>query len=109
MGLEISIGWLTFFMFGSLIFLLPFCGVVIWAGWQFTLASYGLGAQPGSVGEFFSMLVSTGIGERSQDPGGLLNRWIIKGVIPLSFLFLLLASVAFFIRRLNVYLGFAKA
>ena len=96
-------------LIGSVIFLLPFCGVVIWAGWQFTVASYGLGAQPGSVGEFFSMLISSGIGERSQDPGGLLNRWIIKGVIPLSFLFLLLASMAFFIRRLNVYLGMDKA
>ena len=55
------------------------------------------------------MLVSSGIGERSQDPGGLLNRWIIKGVIPLSFFFLLLSSFAFFIRRLNAYLACDKS
>jgi TRAP-type mannitol/chloroaromatic compound transport system permease small subunit len=91
-------------LIGSIVFLLPFCGVVIWGGWQFTAASYGLGDQPNSVAHFFHMLFNEGIGERSQDPGGLLNRWIIKGVIPLAFTFLLLAAFAFFLRRLNVFL-----
>lgn len=86
---------------GSLVFLLPFCLLVIWSGWHFTLAAYQLGTQPDGIAEFFTMLSSQGIGERSQDPGGLLNRWIIKGVIPFSFLLLLLAGLAFFIRRLN--------
>lgn len=90
---------------GSVCFLIPTCLVVIWSGWEFTVASYNLGAQPDSISSFFQQLVSTGIGEKSQDPGGLLNRWIIKGVIPLSFLFLLLSSIAFFIQRLNVFLG----
>ena len=94
---------------GSILLLLPTCLVIIWAGWSFTAASYGLGGLPDSLSTFFTQLVSTGIGERSQDPGGLLNRWIIKGVIPLSFFFLLLASVAFFIRRLNVFLGFSSS
>ncbi|MEM7361274.1 MAG: TRAP transporter small permease subunit [Pseudomonadota bacterium] len=89
---------------GCVIFLLPFCAVVIWGGWNFTAAAYQLGNQPDSIASFFNQLVSTGIGERSQDPGGLLNRWIIKGVIPLSFLFLLLASISFFIRRLRAFL-----
>ncbi len=92
-------------LIGSVIFLMPVCLVVIWSGWEFTLASYDLGAQPDSVSDFFQQLVSSGIGEKSQDPGGLLNRWIIKGVIPLSFFFLLLSSVAFFIERLNVFLS----
>jgi len=96
-------------LIGCLIFLLPFCAVVIWAGWHFTLASYNLGEQPGNVSEFFKAIASTGIGEQSQDPGGLLNRWIIKGVIPLAFVFLLLSSVAFFIRRLAVYLKSTQA
>lgn len=95
-------------LLGCLLFLLPFCLVVIWAGWHFTAAAYQLGTQPDSIGTFFSQLVTTGIGERSQDPGGLLNRWIIKGVIPLSFCFLLLASIAFFIRRLRAFLDIGQ-
>ena len=90
---------------GCLFFLLPFCLVVIWTGWQFTFAAYELGAQPDSVSAFFQQLVTTGIGEKSQDPGGLLNRWIIKGLIPLSFFFLLLGGISFFIQRLNTFLG----
>lgn len=96
-------------LIGCIIFLLPFCLVVIWAGWEFAAGSYQLGAQPDSMSSFFNQLLSTGIGERSQDPGGLLNRWIIKGVIPLSFFFLLLSSIAFFIERLNVFLEFESA
>jgi len=92
---------------GCTLFLFPFCLVVIWTGWQFTAAAYGLGLQPDSIGSFFQQLLSSGIGEKSQDPGGLLNRWIIKGVIPLSFFFLLLSGIAFFIQRLNVFLGHA--
>jgi len=81
-------------LFGTAFFLIPTCLVVIWTGWQFTSAAYQLGSQPDSISTFFGQLVSTGIGEKSQDPGGLLNRWIIKGVIPLSFFFLLLSAIA---------------
>lgn len=84
---------------GTALFLIPTCIVVIWAGWHFTAAAYQLGVQPGSVSEFFGQLVNGGIGEKSQDPGGLLNRWIIKGVIPLSFFFLLLAAVSMLLER----------
>lgn len=89
---------------GCMVFLFPFCLVVIWSGAHFVAAAYSFGPQPTGVSEFFTQLLTTGIGEKSQDPGGLLNRWIIKGVIPLAFIFLLLAGVAFFIRRLNVFL-----
>jgi TRAP-type mannitol/chloroaromatic compound transport system permease small subunit len=89
---------------GCILFLLPTCLVVVWGGYHFTAAAYNLGAQPDSITGFFQQLVSTGIGEKSQDPNGLLNRWIIKGVIPLSFFLLLLASVSFFINNLNSYL-----
>lgn len=87
---------------GTLIFLIPTCVIICWAGWNFTLSAYQLGGQPESVAEFFDKLVSTGIGEKSQDPGGLLNRWIIKGVIPLSFLFLLAAAIAFLFEKIQV-------
>ena len=82
-------------LFGTALFLIPSCIVIIWTGWQFTAAAYQLGVQPSNVTEFFSQLVSSGIGEKSQDEGGLLNRWIIKGVIPLAFTFLLLAAISF--------------
>ena len=88
---------------GSLIFLFPFCLVVIWSGWHFTAASYGLGELPSSLGGFINQL-NQGIGERSQDPGGLLNRWIIKGVIPFSFSLLLLSAISFFLERLRTFL-----
>jgi TRAP-type mannitol/chloroaromatic compound transport system permease small subunit len=81
-------------LLGTALFLIPTCLVIVYTGWHFTTAAYQLGAQPDSIGQFFDQLVSTGIGERSQDPGGLLNRWIIKAIIPLSFLFLLLAAIA---------------
>ncbi len=84
---------------GTALFLIPTCLVIIWAGWNFTSAAYQLGNQPDSITQFFAQLVSTGIGEKSQDPGGLLNRWIIKGVIPLSFFFLLLAAISLFLER----------
>lgn len=86
---------------GTLIFLIPACLVTCWAGWNFTVAAYELGGQPGSVADFFTQLITTGIGEKSQDPGGLLNRWIIKGVIPLSFVFLLIASLAFLLEKVK--------
>ena len=84
---------------GTALFLIPVCLIVIWAGWHFTAAAYQLGVQPSSVSEFFSQLVSSGIGEKSQDPGGLLNRWIIKAVIPLTFVFLLLAAISQLIQK----------
>ena len=84
---------------GTLILLVPMCVIVIWSGCHFAAASDQLGVQPSGVSEFFSMLVETGIGEKSQDPGGLLNRWIIKLVIPFSFFFLLLTGIALAIEK----------
>ncbi|SKB45911.1 TRAP transporter small permease subunit [Malaciobacter marinus] len=43
--------------------------------------------------------------EISGDPGGLTHRWIIKAMIPISFSLLIITSVGFFIRNLNIYLG----
>lgn len=90
---------------GSVVFLIPFCLIVIWGGWLFTAEAWGLGSRPDEIGALLKQLVSTGIGEKSQDPGGLLNRWIIKGVIPFSFLMLLVASFAFLINKINVLMG----
>ncbi|KAB7889292.1 TRAP transporter small permease subunit [Poseidonibacter ostreae] len=44
-------------------------------------------------------------GEQSGDPGGLTNRWLVKSLIPISFFLLIITSIGFFIKNLNVYRG----
>ena len=41
--------------------------------------------------------------EQSGDPGGLPYRWIVKSMIPLSFFLLIITSIGFFIKNLNIY------
>ncbi len=48
------------------------------------------------------------VGEISGDPGGLTHRWLIKAVIPLSFVFLIISSIGFMIRNLNVFRGIER-
>ncbi len=43
--------------------------------------------------------------EQSGDPGGLPYRWIVKSLIPLSFFLLIITTIGFFIKNLNVYKG----
>lgn len=43
--------------------------------------------------------------EMSGDPGGLEYRWIVKALIPLSFILLIITTIGFFIKNLNVYKG----
>ena len=43
--------------------------------------------------------------EKSNNPGGLEYRWIVKALIPLSFLMLIITSIGFFIKNLNIYNG----
>ena len=44
-------------------------------------------------------------GEVSGDPGGLPYRWLIKLVIPASFVFLVVSTIGFVIRNINILLG----
>lgn len=44
-------------------------------------------------------------GEVSGDPGGLPYRWLIKLVIPVSFVFLIVSATGFVIRNINILLG----
>ena len=44
-------------------------------------------------------------GEVSGDPGGLPYRWLIKVVIPASFVFLIVSATGFVIRNINILLG----
>lgn len=90
---------------GTLIFLLPFCLVVIWGGWIYVIEAWQLGSRPDGLGDLIRQIVQKGVGEKSQDPGGLLNRWLIKAVIPFSFALLLLAALAFTLRKINILLS----
>ena len=44
-------------------------------------------------------------GEVSGDPGGLPHRWLIKLVIPASFVFLVVSATGFIIRNIRILLG----
>jgi TRAP-type mannitol/chloroaromatic compound transport system permease small subunit len=43
--------------------------------------------------------------EQSGNPGGLEYRWVVKALIPLSFLMLIITSIGFFIKNLNIFNG----
>ncbi|CZF82300.1 TRAP transporter small permease subunit [Grimontia marina] len=62
-------------LLGCLILLLPFSFLIFYFGLDFTQEAYQLG-------------------ESSGDPGGLPHRWVIKGMIPVSFLFLFLIGIS---------------
>jgi TRAP-type mannitol/chloroaromatic compound transport system permease small subunit len=57
------------------------------------------------LGSIDYVIESFNSGEQSGDPGGLTNRWIVKSLIPLSFFLLIISSIGFFIRNLNIYKG----
>ena len=44
-------------------------------------------------------------GEISGDPGGLTHRWLIKLVIPASFVFLVVSAAGFIIQNINIFRG----
>lgn len=73
-------------MVGAVIFILPIAILV------------GLSSINNAYEAFLSM-------EQSGDPGGLPYRWIVKALIPLSFFLLIITTIGFFIKNLNVYKG----
>jgi TRAP-type mannitol/chloroaromatic compound transport system permease small subunit len=44
-------------------------------------------------------------GEISGDPGGLGYRWLIKSVIPASFVFLVISAIGFVLHNINIFRG----
>ncbi|ASC57473.1 TRAP transporter small permease subunit [Vibrio vulnificus] len=69
-------------LLGTIFFLFPFCLLVAWFGIDFAKESYALG-------------------ETSGDPGGLPYRWVIKAIIPLSFLFMAISGIGLLLHSLN--------
>jgi TRAP-type mannitol/chloroaromatic compound transport system permease small subunit len=61
---------------GTIFMLIPFAMLIVYGSFEFVYDSYI-------------------VGEISQDPGGLAYRWIIKAMIPLSFLLLILSSLGY--------------
>ena len=66
-------------LLGTLVFLIPFCVLIIVSSWPFLHDSFVHG-------------------EGSPDPGGLPYRWLLKAAIPAGFALLLLQGIAIAIR-----------
>lgn len=73
-------------IFGTIVFLWPFCFLVADYGIDFAREAYE-------------------INEMSGDPGGLPYRWIIKAMIPVSFGCVLISSLGFLLHAINQLLG----
>lgn len=67
-------------VFGDLVFLVPFCAIIAWYGWSYALTAW-----------------TTGEGSTQ---GGLMNRWMIKAMMPLAFGLLALAGTVRGLSRL---------
>ena len=73
-------------LIGSVLFLIPFCVIVIVSSQYFVVSAFH-------------------IGETSPDPGGLPARWVLKAAIPLGFVLLLLQGLSLACRSLLSVLG----
>lgn len=69
---------------GTIFFLLPLALLILFGSFDFVNDAYQ-------------------INEISEDPGGLPFRWIVKGLIPLSFLFLIFTAAGYTIKNINIY------
>ena len=68
-------------LIGSILFFIPFCLLVIYSSREFVMLSFR-------------------IGETSPDPGGLPARYVLKSVLPISFVFLFLEALSLFFKSL---------
>jgi TRAP-type mannitol/chloroaromatic compound transport system permease small subunit len=71
---------------GTLCFLLPLALLILFGSLEFVKDAYIMK-------------------EISEDPGGLHYRWLIKGLIPLSFAALIFCSIGYTIKNINLYRG----
>jgi len=76
-------------LLGTIFLLFPFCVLIIYSAWTFVLSSYN-------------------IGEGSPDPGGLPYRFLLKAVIPITFILLILQGLSLLIRSMQVITGQSK-
>ena len=71
---------------GTMLFLIPLAVLIINGSFWFVKEAYD-------------------VGEVSGDPGGLTMRWLIKSVIPVSFVFLIVSATGFIIRNIRIFKG----
>lgn len=76
-------------LIAMLVFLLPFCAIVVIYGIPFMVNSYAMG-------------------EVSDAPGGLPYRWVIKAVLPFAFALLFLAAFSRLLRACALLFGFPR-
>ena len=69
-------------LLGSIFMLIPFCLLIIYCAWPFVSLS-------------FTSL------ESSPDPGGLPYRWLLKAIIPVSFILLALQGLGEILKNLG--------
>lgn len=69
---------------GTVFFLLPLAFLIFFGSFEFVMDSYGMN-------------------EISENPGGLPYRWVIKGMIPFAFGILILSSVGYTVKNINLY------
>jgi TRAP-type mannitol/chloroaromatic compound transport system permease small subunit len=69
---------------GTIFFLLPLACLIFFGSLSFVMDSYSMN-------------------EISENPGGLPYRWLIKGMIPFAFGVLILSSVGYAIKNINLY------
>lgn len=74
---------------GTLLFLVPFCVLIIASSWPFVMNSFAMG-------------------EGSPDAGGLPYRYLLKAAIPLGFALLLLQGIANMLQAVLILLEPAK-
>ena len=70
-------------IFGTIFMLIAFSLLIIYSSYEFVMDSYTTN-------------------EISQDPGGLTHRWIIKAMIPLAFVLLIVTSIGYILKNINV-------
>jgi TRAP-type mannitol/chloroaromatic compound transport system permease small subunit len=82
-------------LLGSLIFLVPFCLLVIVASWQFVYGAYATCEGNSDSGGLWAFVYQTAITcEGSPDPGGLPYRFLLRAAIPVGFALLMLQGIA---------------
>jgi len=71
-------------IFGTIFMLIPFSMLIVYGSYEFVYDAYLYD-------------------EISGDPGGLTHRWIIKFMIPLSFAILIISSIGYIIKNINLF------
>lgn len=80
-------GWIE--LFGLLFLLLPFLGLAVYEMIPYALSSWQQG-------------------ETSQAPAGLSHRWVLKGILALSFVLIIVAAVSRLLKVTALLFGFPE-